>query len=456
MAKAPITKRTVNAAKPGTTEYVIWDDGGKETIKGFGLKVTPAGSKIYIFQYRLARPGLADKTSPRKYTIGRHGNLAPDQARTRAKQLAAMVEQGIDPRQSELDAFNAKDDAKRQADEITRLEGELIFLRMAPMFLDWYENEKARRPKSVALARLVIDRYLSPALALKPLPHITRADLQPILDAIPSTKRGMKRAVFTYASTLFSWAIKTRGVIDENPLRTMAKPDAPQARERVLADDELAYVWRATSALAHPFNAYFRLLILTAQRRNEVAGIAWSELNRETATWIIPTTRAKNKVAHHVPLSSAVMSELDQLALAEQEKENNQEPDGARWPKRGFVFTTTGRTPISGITKPKNGIDNAIAIARGSKQEPAAIDAWRIHDLRRTAATGFQRLGVRFEVTEAVLNHMSGAKSGVAGIYQKHHWQDEKRAALETWAKHIATILACTEQADNVVEITNP
>lgn len=456
MAKAPITKRTVDSAKPGATEYVVWDDGGKETIKGFGLKVTPAGSKVYIFQYRLARPGLADKTAPRKYTIGRHGNLAPDQARSRAKQLAAMVEQGVDPRQSELDAFNAKDDAKRQADETARLEGELVFARMAPVFLDWYENERGRRPKSVALARLVIDRYLMPALATKPLPHITRADLQPILDAIPYAKRGMKRAVFAYASTLFSWAMKERGIIDENPLRAMAKPDAPQARERVLADDELADVWRAASGLAHPFNAYFRLLTLTAQRRNEVAGIAWSELDRDAATWVVPTARTKNKAAHYVPLSSAVISELDQLALAEQKKGKDKNPDGTRWPKRGFVLTTTGRTPISGITKPKNAIDRLIAEVRGSAQEPAPIEAWRIHDLRRTAATGFQRLGVRFEVTEAVLNHLSGAKSGVAGIYQKHHWQDEKRAALETWARHIATISACTEQSDNVVEITNP
>jgi len=101
MAKAPITKRTVDAAKPAAGEYVIWDDGGKETIKGFGLKVTPAGGRVYIYQYRLARPGMADKTAPRKYTIGKHGNLTPDQARARAKQLAARVEMGVDPRQPE-------------------------------------------------------------------------------------------------------------------------------------------------------------------------------------------------------------------------------------------------------------------------------------------------------------------------------------------------------------------
>ena len=91
MAKAPITKRTVDAAKPATMEYVVWDDGGKETIKGFGLKVTPAGAKVYLYQYRLARPGNAAQTAPRKYTIGKHGDLTPDQARNRARELATMV-----------------------------------------------------------------------------------------------------------------------------------------------------------------------------------------------------------------------------------------------------------------------------------------------------------------------------------------------------------------------------
>ncbi|NKJ02780.1 site-specific integrase [Novosphingobium sp. SG707] len=460
MAKAPITKRTVDAAKPGPAEYVIWDDGGKETIKGFGLKVTPAGSKVYIFQYRLARAGLADKTAPRKYTIGKHGPLTPDQARTRAKELAAMVEQGIDPRQSELDAITAQDNAKREAAEKARLEGELAFERLAPTFLDWYENEKGRRPSSVAMARLVVNGYLLPKLTGRPLPHIARADLQPILDGIPTKKRGMRRAVFAYASIFFSWALK-RGDIDENPLLAMAKPEAPKARDRVLADTELTAIWNASSTLSDPFGQFFRLLMLTGQRRSEVAGIAWSELDRASATWIIPADRAKNGVAHLVPLTSHVVEELDRLAMAaqmkadakaEKAKATTQEPDPKRWPKSGPVLTTTGRTPISGITKAKNALDTAVAEAR--KEDGGAIPAWRIHDLRRTLATGFQRLGVRFEVTEAVLNHVSGAKAGVAGIYQRHDWAEEKRTALEAWARHVQAIVTPAEKT-NVVPIRN-
>ncbi len=445
MATGTITKRAVDAIKAGTSDLFLWDDD----LSGFGVKVTPAGAKVYLLQYRVGGRG----NPTRRYTIGKHGALTPDQARTRAKQLAAMVEGGIDPRQAEDEAKAAKVEAQRLADERARLEGELTFSRLAPKFIDWYENDRERRPSSVALARLVIDRYLSPALANKPLPHITRADLQPILDAIPSHKRGMRRAVFAYASTLFSWAMKERGVVEVNPLRAMAKPDAPKARQRVLADDELADLWRATDTLAKPFNAFFRLLVLTAQRRSEVAGMTWAELDRDAQIWVIPAARAKNKSVQLVPLTDAVIAELDQLALAVQVKAQVNDLDGIKWPKLGHVLTTTGRTPISGITKAKNALDKAIGEARGSKEKPAHLEAWRIHDFRRTVATGFQRLGVRFEVTEAVLNHVSGARAGVAGIYQQHDWKDEKRAALKAWEQHIETLIH-PKDASNVVPLS--
>lgn len=446
MAIGKITKDKVDALVKGKGDLFLWDD----KLPGFGVKVTPAGAKVYLYQYRIGGRG----NPTRRYTIGKHGPLTPDQARTRAKGLAHMVEHGTDPRQAEDAEKAAKMEAQRQVDERARLEGELAFSRLAPVFLDWYENDRERRPSSVALARLVIDRYLTPALADKPLPHVTRADLQPILDAIPSHKRGMRRAVFAYASTLFSWAMKERGIIDVNPLRAMAKPDAPKARERVLADEELADLWRATDTLAKPFDAFFRLLVLTAQRRSEVAGMLWAELDRDARAWVIPAARAKNNAAQLVPLSDAVIGELDRLALAQQVKANVAAPDGTNWPKLGHALTTTGRTPISGITKAKDALDKAIGEARGTKELPAPIEAWRIHDLRRTVATGLQRLGVRFEVTEAVLNHVSGAKGGVAGIYQRHDWKDEKRTALDAWASHIAALLVPTDHS-NVVQLAD-
>ena len=191
MATGTITKRAVDAIKAGKADLFLWDDD----LSGFGVKVTPRtkktpdGTKVYLFQYRVGGRG----NPTRRYTIGKHGALTPDQARTIAKGLAHQVEQGIDPRQAEDEAKAAKVEAQRLADEQARLEGELAFSKLAPKFLEWYEDDKVRRASSVRMARLVIDRYLTPTLANKPLPKITRDDLWPIFDAIPAAKRGMKR-----------------------------------------------------------------------------------------------------------------------------------------------------------------------------------------------------------------------------------------------------------------------
>lgn len=179
---------------------------------------------------------------------------------------------------------------------------------------------------------------------------------------------------------------------------------------------------------------FFRWLILTGQRRSEVAGIRWDELDQTSEVWTIPVGRAKNGVTHVVPLVPEIIADLDHLSLSLslQQAANAEVPDARNWPTTG----TNGRTAISGITKAKKALDEAASKVRSC----TPIKHWRIHDLRRTMATGFQRLGVRFEVTEATLNHVSGAKGGVAGIYQQHGWKDEKRSALKAWALYVADL----------------
>lgn len=424
MAKIRISKITVDAiAPPDRGEATIWDD----RIAGFGVKVTSSGSKIYIYRYRISRPGLASQTPPRKYTIGRHGNLTPEQARKRAQELAALVSQGIDPRRSEIEALEARTQQERIAEERNRALRDLAFGRISGLWLENYENDQARRKSSVDMAKLVVRRYLRPELAAMPMPDIRRAHLQPIFDGIPTIKRGMRRAVFTYASILWGWCIR-RGYVEENPLAAMEKPPAPAARERVLSDAEIVSVWQASENAPLVWSVFFQLLILTGQRRSEVSGMKWEELDREAALWTIPAERAKNGKAHLVPLSPASLALLDRLA------------NGPHWPRRGFAITTTMKSAVSGISKAKKVLDKAIGEARGCKDSPLPIDAWRIHDLRRTMATGLQRLGVRFEVTEAILNHTSGAKGGVAGIYQLHDWAEEKKAALQAWSDHLESL----------------
>ena len=433
MAKAPITKRTVDASQPGDVEYIVWDDGGKETVKGFGLKVTPAGSKVYLYQYRLARPGMAEKTNPKKYTIGKHGNLTPDQARARAKELAAMVDRGVDPRQAELDAVAALDEAQRLADEQAKLDGELLFEKVAADWLADYEEH--HRPSTVGQAKVSVNKYLAPKLSGKPMPSIKKADIQAVIDAIPVKQKATRQQVYAYASILWRWALQ-KDKVHDNPVPNMAKPPVPEKRNRVLTEDELAIVWKAALTLREPFGSFYRLLILTGQRREEVGGMDWAELNRANASWIIPEDRAKNGHAHYVPLAPAVIAELDSIAgLAHQKKKVDQKEAGA-WPIYGPVISMSGKHTLSCFSQAKLELDEAIVKLSAGFQ---TISAWRVHDLRRTFATGLQKLGVRLEVTEAILNHISGSKAGVAGVYQLYDWADEKAEALATWA---ATVFA--------------
>jgi integrase len=191
----------------------------------------------------------------------------------------------------------------------------------------------------------------------------------------------------------------------------------------VLTDEELGLLWKATELSGSPFGPLFQLLILTGQRREEVAGLDWSELDRPTGSWLIPGYRTKNRKANYIPLSKAAIAVLDGIAADHP------------WPRTGYVFSTTGKTPVSGFSKAKRRMDELMRESLGERFQP-----WRAHDLRRTLATGMQRLGVRFEVTEAILNHVSGSRAGVAGIYQRYDWAAEKRDALGAWGAALDTI----------------
>jgi hypothetical protein len=260
MPTAQITKRTVDAAQPGPGDLFIWDT----KVPGFGLKVTPAGSKVYVFQYRMANPGAARAVSARRMNIGKHGAMTPDQARARAVELAAIVKLGTDPQQEARDKITAKAEAKHKAEEKARLEGELVFEKVAERWLEEYETD--HRATSVGQAKVSVRKYLLPKLRGKPMPHITKADLQAALDAIPAKQKASRQQVFAYASILWRWALE-RGDIADNPVPSMAKPKVPKARDRVLTDGELACVWQATQTLRDPLGAFYRLLILTGQRR---------------------------------------------------------------------------------------------------------------------------------------------------------------------------------------------
>ena len=209
----------------------------------------------------------------------------------------------------------------------------------------------------------------------------------------------------------------------QQPVRRTADcRTAINKRDRVLSDEEAAAIWRAAGEAPLPYGAIVRLLMLTGQRREEVAGMTWAELSEDLATWTIPATRTKNGIPHLVPLSQPARELLHALP-----SDRPGDVQGAHQrAKLALVFPGERGTPFSGWSKAKSALDTA-----------SGVSGWWLHDLRRTLATGLQRLGVRLEVTEAVLNHLSGSRAGVVGIYQRHDWAEEKRAALDAWSAHL-------------------
>jgi integrase len=268
------------------------------------------------------------------------------------------------------------------------------------------------------------------------LREITKPMVHAMLDAIAD--RGSPIAanrVLAQLKVMCKWAVG-RGIISASPCDGVSAPSSERgrARERVLSDDEIRIVWKAADSIGWPFGPIVRLLILTGARRDEVAQMEWRELDLERALWTLPASRSKNRREHTIPLSDMAIDVLRSLPRIE---------------RSGFVFTTNGRTPVSGFSKAKPALDHAMAELAGEGASP--IPAWVLHDLRRTAATNLQKLGVRLEVTEAVLNHVSGSRSGIVGVYQKHDYASEKRQALDAWARRIEAIVSA--EASNVVEL---
>ena len=423
-----VTKRAVDALTAGPATAYLWDD----ELRGFGVRITTAGAKAYVYQYRLGGREAAKKRA----TIGRHGSpWTPDTARAEAKRLALLVGQGTDPVQA---------DKVRRRETVT-----LAFPSYAQRFTDEYL--KTRWPRGWSLADGILRREAVPAFAGLSLPQITRAHVSEFLDRL-ADRPAVRRNAFAALRRLFRWAV-SRGDLTASPIADMDAPAAPGARDRVLSDDELSAVWNAAGGMTYPFGPMLRLLAITGQRREEVAGLTWAELDQTSATWTLPATRAKNRQAHIVPLSPLAVGIVDGLARLL----TNAIGAKLRWPRKGLVFSTTGKTAVSGFSKAKARLDRTITEAEQKRakdagEEPELVEAWRLHDLRRTLATGLQRLGVRFEVTEAVLNHVSGAKGGVAGVYQRHDWKDEKRVALMAWSDHLARIVAGIEE-NNVIPL---
>ena len=405
MAKA-LTQLAVKAAKPAHNRVEIPDGG----CTGLYLIVQPSGVKSWALRYRF-------KGTPKKLTLGRadqeEGALSLASARKAAIEARHRLELGVDPA-PEKQAAAAASVALRTTDTITGL---------SEQFVELYAKPRTR-PHTFRQTCYVLRRLVQPAWRGRTVHEIRRRDVIALVDDV-TRRNGAQMAdkALAVIGKFFSWLI-ARDVVDASPCRGVERPVRNPPRDRVLDDREIVALWNACAGEG-PAGQAVKLLLMTGCRKTEVFGARWSEIDAAEMVWRLPRQRTKNAHPHVVPLAPQAWA-----IIAAQ----------PRFAGCDYIFTTDGRRSIGGFSRLKSNLDRSMQPAR----------PWVLHDVRRTAASGMQRLGTRVEVIEQVLNHRSGTFRGIVGVYQRHDYIDERRIALHRWADFVEQ-LASGQKRDTVV-----
>jgi integrase len=372
----------------GKTDVIFFDD----EISGFGFRLRlGAGGKLlrsWICQYRHGG-------ATRRLLLGSAEVLSAVGARTMAKKALGRVANGEDPQAHKLD--------RRARDSHTLKATVADFLAM--------KQREVRARTYTELVRYLTGTYFKPLHSLA-LDQITRKDVASRLNRITlehgSIVAGHARA---HLSALFSWAL-AHGLCEANPVVGTLTPKGGQPRERVLADVELAAIWKACGDDDH--GRCIKLLILTGCRRQEIGGIAFSEIDLERGTWTLPASRSKNGRAHTLPLLPAMLAVIKTVPrMASRDQLFGQRANG-----------------FTGWSRGKAGLDRC-----------SGVKDWTTHDLRRSVATGMANISIMPHIIEQILNHQSGHKRGPAGTYNRSSYEREVRAALALWCDHIRALV---------------
>jgi len=396
-----MTNKFVENAKSGDNgRTMIWDSiiGDDVGLSGsFGLRVTDRGVKSWVAMYRVENERKPGTKRQRFITLGRYPSISLSEARELAREALKTAGRGVDPVEA------AKEEQIRKAS--VRTLGQAV-----DQFLERYVRRHNRSWREV---QRVFDIYILPKWNDRPLEHITPTDVHEVLDELVDAGHPyMANRLLAHVRKFFNWC-KERHWLTETPTEAIKRPAREQSRNRVLDKDEIKRFCAACDEIGWPFGPCFTLLLVTGQRRDEVACMKWTHINIDDAVWTLPRQETKADRQHDVPLSPLALSILEVL------------------PRNGdYVFTTTGRSPISGFSKAKARLDQL-----------SKVGSWRLHDLRRTAASGMAEIGIAPHVIERVLNHASGQISGLAAVYNRHTYIREKRNALNAWAQAIQAIV---------------
>lgn len=367
-------------------------------VPGLVLRLSSSGVKSWSFTYRIAG-------KPRRLTLGGYPGVSLKLARDRARDARAAVQRGEDP----------VEDIKREQRE-KELNG---FEACAKDFIKKYCKPKLKTWEQV---ESTLERLAIPEFKDRPVRDIRRRDIVDLLEKVAAKTPGQSNHLRAYLSKMFNWLLE-REAVEVNPVVGIAQRYKPQARTRILTDDEVKALWKATERMGGAFGACTQFLLTTGVRRDEAGLLRWDELDGPWAR--LAASRMKAGRDFKAPLSSAALAIL-----------------GARPRFAGcpYVFTTGGKVPINGWGKAKETLDKYMAEAHG-----APVPDWRLHDLRRTVASGLARLGYGTEVIKRVLAHTPPASDVTSSVYNQYAYDAEAMAAVQAWGAHVTALVAGKE-----------
>jgi integrase len=399
--KRDFTDRFLKAIKPAETgKRIILHDA---QITGFGIRVTERsaeenkGSFVLVTRF----PG---STNPVPRRIGDYPAMSLAKAREIAREWREDLRQGVDPKAKE--AERRREEARRREDTFAA-----VFLAFA--------DDHLSTLRTGAGVRRAIERHVVERWGRRPISEIRRADVNELVRTLRKDAPIGANRILAYLKTFFTWAVDQE-LIEASAAASVKRPSKEVKRDRVLTDLEIRAIWQACGAFG-AFGRAFRFMLATGQRRSEVGGLTWSELDRTQRLWTLSRERTKADRAHEVPLSDLAMGIIEECQ-----------------PLGDFVFSTGRARPISGWSKAKAALD-----------AKSGVTNWHVHDLRRTAATNMARLGVDRVVIGKVLNH---AENEVTAVYDRHQYDREKRRALNLWGERLAAIVDGTDEG-NVVSL---
>jgi integrase len=388
--KLDINKKTLEDRIAAKKAVMLWDS----KLIGFGIRISPKGKAAFFANKWVG--GAAGRH--KRVTLGHYPAMTVQIAKNLAMKELTDAANGID-----ISARRKEKKTKNNLQGVTLKDAvEQFIKRNAQPGKYWKETEQTLR-------REFINQFPS-GMALK---SITKANMRQIIDNKLDQSQSAARVLYAALKPFFDWCVE-RDIIELSPVSAIKRPAIVKARDRKLTDDEIRAFWRSCEALQYPFGPLFQLLLLTAQRRNEVAGMRWNEISLEGAGWTIPGSRTKNKNAHFVHLSPKAIEIINSLPRLSNE----------------FVFTQTLKTPVSGFSKAKTLLDKTMK----------PLVPWRIHDLRRSAASIMRGAKVSKDTIEIILNHISGERGGLVSVYQRHELLDERKEGILKLSEYVAQI----------------